>query len=58
MLYDMAELFSIFEGALFENFSLDAKYKTLLLQESFFSQREELGMLAKKIFDLAEGLKK
>lgn len=58
MLYDMAELFSIFEGALFENFSLDAKYKTLLLQESFFSEREELGMLAKKIFDLAEGLKK
>ncbi len=54
ILFDTAELFSLLEGAIFEKFSLDAKYKSLLLKEKFFSENTHIVLLAKKISDNLE----
>ena len=48
-LYMTAELFSIFETKLFENFSQEAKHKMLLLEHDFFAERPELLLLAQKL---------
>ena len=51
LLFDSAELFSAIEGYVFSNFSLGAKYKSLILPDEFFTTRPELGLLVKKILD-------
>ncbi len=49
ILFQSAEIFSFCEGKIFEKFSLDAKYKNLLLQEDFFQKEEKLTLLAKNM---------
>ncbi len=56
ILFDCAELFSVFEGAVFEKFSLDAKYKSLSLKDMFFEDRPEVQILDQKIILGLKGL--
>ena len=58
VLYDTAELFSLLEGKIFESFSQDAKYKTLLLQQKFFAENPHCWLLAHKIFESVDQVKK
>ncbi len=57
LLFDTAELFSILEGKIFSEFALDAKYKTILLKDSFFTEYWNTITLAKKISDNLESLR-
>ena len=57
ILFDSSELFSIIEGYIFSNFSLGAKYKSLILPEEFFGIHEELPILAKKILEAFKDIK-
>lgn len=57
ILFNSAELFSVFEGAIFEKFSLDAKYKSLHLKDSFFDDAPEIYLLAQKIRRSLEDLR-
>lgn len=49
LLYDTAELFSLFEGYIFEKFSSHEKYKICLLEGTFFQTYPSIGLLADKI---------
>ena len=49
ILFDVAEIFSIYEGFIFEKFSFDSKYKMLALSEKFYTQREELVLLSQRV---------
>jgi len=48
-LFEAAELFSAFESAIFEKFSLNARYKILSLTQDFFLSQPELDILISKI---------
>lgn len=58
ILYDVAELFSLLESKLFENFALDAKHKMLLLEQNFFSEHLSLLLLSEKILQHLTSLQK
>lgn len=54
ILFDSAELFSIFEWKIFSEFRLDQKYKISLLKKNFFNEEWNLPLLAKKVSDMLE----
>lgn len=58
LLFQIAEVFSILEGIIFEKFSFDAKYKSHLLQESFFETHQECILLSKKIIEWCKEVQK
>jgi ATP-dependent DNA helicase DinG len=58
ILYDVAELISLLESKLFDNFSVEAKHKMLLLEHSFFAEHLSLMLLSEKIIKSLEILQK
>jgi len=57
ILFDCAELFSIFEWEIFSNFKLDTKYKNLLMSDDFFLKFPEIILLSQKISENLESLR-
>jgi len=57
MLFDSAEIFSIVEGEIFSHFSLDSKYKNLLISEQVYEKYPELTLLWEKVSQNLESLR-
>ena len=54
ILFDATELFSIFEWSLFQKFNMQAKYKSLLLSEKYFTEQEYIMPLVQRISENLE----
>lgn len=54
--FDFEALFSIFEGFIFEKFSPNTKYKTTLINESFFSEHPSIRLLTDTIISHTQKL--
>ena len=51
ILFEAHEIFNSFESSLFEKFSLDARYKNLLIGEDYFTKHDFLEHIAIRIHE-------